>query len=152
MPARVERFHMTSRRPYCSHIVQNNETGVMSVYQKNHVDWTWGLNSSIMQKRFFFGLKTCIAFDHVSENDLLLHPHLRRVFRLDEELVTWYGSKLSIGNFILARDQVVYLETAGNLKNQSDWASNFPTSFPWFSPTRPYVPGTGRREPWERGW
>ena len=34
MPARVERFHMMSR----GHIVQNKETGVMSVYQKIRVD------------------------------------------------------------------------------------------------------------------
>ena len=71
-------------------------------------------------KRFVFGLKNCIAIEHVRENDLLLDPNLRRVFRFDEELVTCYRSKLSLEKFSLARDQVVYLQTAGNLKNQLD--------------------------------
>ena len=148
MPARVERFHMTSRRPYCT---KQWKGGYVGVPKKS-----CGLNMRIElfyhSKRFFFGLKNCIAIEHVRENDLLLDPNLRRVFRFDEQLVTCYRSKLSLEKFSLARDQVVYLQTAGNLKNQSDWASDFPTSFPGFSPTRLYVPGTGRREPWERGW
>ena len=70
-----------------------------------------------MQKRFFYLVwKKCIATDHVSENEILLDPHLRRIFRLDKELVTCHVSKLSLGNFTLARDQVVYLETAEILK------------------------------------
>ena len=48
--------HVLSVFTWChvGHIVQNNEMGVMSVYQKIRVDWTWGLNSSIIQKRFFW--------------------------------------------------------------------------------------------------
>ena len=145
MPARVERFHMTSRRPYCTKRWLCRCT--KKIMWIEHEDWTL-----LSFKTVFFGLKNCIAIEHVREDDLLLDPNLRRVFRFDEELVTCYRSKLSLEKFSLARDQVVYLQTAGNLKNPSDWASDFPTSFPGFSPTRLYVPGTGRREPWERGW
>lgn len=86
------------------------------MYQKSHVRIELFYHAKTF--RFWFE-KKCVAIDHVSENDLLLDPHLRRVFRLDEELVTCHGSKLSLGNFSLARHQVVYLETAKNLKNQS---------------------------------
>lgn len=77
MPARVERFHMMSRRPYCTKQRNGDYVGV----PKNSCGLNLRIELFYHAKTFFFGLKNCIAIDRVSENDLLLDPRLRRVFR-----------------------------------------------------------------------